>query len=206
LATEAQRHRGGHRRGGLLGCVAQHDVFAAHHLAYVVHDPRRRQWERRIRSALFPLRLEEILHRRHADGERVHLRGVGDRVERFADRTLEPNLERVVRVDLGDGAVDVHDLLVPRRVPAPGRVLDDVVADGDHNVGPADARRLQRGRLGPIALQHHRAEPLGVNSRFLRVFLDEQNLVPLVHQSLGKVISHLAATHYDDVHTTLQRK
>ncbi len=64
---------------------------------------------------------------------------VCDRVEGVPDPSLDPDLERVGLVDLGDRAMDVDDGLVPRRVPALRCVLDEVVADRHHDVGPVEA-------------------------------------------------------------------
>ena len=141
-------------------------------------DPRRRHRERRVRGTLVPFGAEQIAHGRHGRVERVHVGGVGHRVERLADRSLEADLERVVGVDLGDRAMDVHDPLVPDRVPARRRVLDDVVADRDDDVGLIEPEvrvvldhepdRSERVRMivghRALALEgggHRDAEPLG---------------------------------------------
>ena len=75
-----------------------------------------------------------------------------------------------VLVDLGGDAVDHDDLLVAARVPVLGRVLDQVVADRDHQVGVVEA-----GHLVVAGLEADRAERL-------RVLVVDQ---PLGHERLG---------------------
>ena len=75
-----------------------------------------------------------------------------------------------VLVDLGGDGVDADDPLVAPRVPVLGRVLDEVVADGDHHVGVVEA-----GERVVARLQAHRPERA-------RVLVVEH---PLAHERLG---------------------
>jgi hypothetical protein len=70
-----------------------------------------------------------------------------------------------VLVDLGGDRVDAHDRLVLVRVPVPRGVLDQVVADRDHQIG-----LVEPGHAVVARLQTHRSE---------------RELVVGVHQPLG---------------------
>ena len=75
--------------------------------------------------------------------------GVQQAAERAADVADQLDLGPVRRVDLGRRRVDVDDPIGAARVPAPGRVLDRVVAHRDHQVGPVEPRQHVVARLQP---------------------------------------------------------
>ena len=99
--------------------------------------------------------------------------------ERAGDVADHFDVRVVILVDLRFDEVDVDDLLVEAPVPDVGRILDDVVPDGDDQVGavdaavdvvpPVDAGRIEavHGRIGEHAFAH-----LGVHDVDARV-LDE---------------------------------
>ena len=77
----------------------------------------------------------EALDWRDPAADRMEIARARDLVEGLPDRALEPDRERVVRVHLGDGPVDVHDLFVASGVPARWGVLHQVVAHRHHDIG-----------------------------------------------------------------------
>ena len=74
----------------------------------------------------------------------------GDRVQGLGDAALDADGHRVVGVHFGHGPVDVQDFLVAVGAPAGRRVLDQVIADRDHQV------RLVETEIRVI--MHHEAE------------------------------------------------
>ena len=72
---------------------------------------------------------------------------LGQAAEDVVQVADEVDLGDEVLVDLRRDAVDADDLLVAPRVPVRRRVLDEVVADGDHHVGVVEARERVVARL-----------------------------------------------------------
>ena len=61
-----------------------------------------------------------------------------------------------VLVDLGGDRVDADDRLVAARVPVRGRVLDEVVAHGDDDIGVLEAGERVVARLQPDGAERAR--------------------------------------------------
>ncbi len=150
--------------------VGDEDVLAAERLADLVQ--RARGLDREVVVVLG--RVEAAVHH-IAQPRRTALVGhvpalLGQARERVVDVADQLDLGHEVLVNLGRQRVDADDLLVPARVPVLGRVLDQVVADGQHHV-----RLVEAGHGVVAGLEPNGAERLG------RVHRDQA----LAHERLG---------------------
>ena len=89
---------------------------------------------------------------------------LGQPREHVVDVADELDLGDEVLVDLGRLGVDDDDLLVALGVPVLRRVLDEVVADRDHDVGVLEAGHRVVARLQPdgaerLRVRRSRARP-----------------------------------------------
>ena len=71
------------------------------------------------------------------------------RVERLADIADDPDVHRVVRVDLGRESMDVDDLLVGLGIDSDGIELLQLVTDGDDDVESSREQGAIRQRPAP---------------------------------------------------------
>src|SRR5215210_3640180 len=106
---------------------------------------------------------------------------VGGR-DRDVDTQLLENLLVLGIVHAGNSTGHVEHLLGGL---ADNKIVFIVASDSYDHVGSAGARRLERDRLGPVALEDYGAEALAVGSNLLRALFYEQDFVAFVHEGLG---------------------
>src|SRR5438094_777760 len=126
--------------------VAHHDVLGRERLPDRRDDKLGRERGRRV----FRRRSPEWLVRNTDGLVLARFDVVGEHGERLVELTHNLDRRLIVAVELGGGAVDVHDHLVPFRIPERRRPLDEVVPDRDHQIGLRELRDVRELRTRPL--------------------------------------------------------
>jgi len=135
----------GRERAGDPDLVAAHvgdqDVIARHRAAQVAQHPLGLERERVVVDTLLELCEDVPPQLPIGRGVLLALHEVVEQLERLAHVGHHLDRGLVVAVDLGGNEVDVDDRLLALRVPELRRVLDQVVAHRDDEVGPLEPAR-----------------------------------------------------------------
>ena len=185
--------------------VGQQDVRGAHHLAHVPQHLLRLHRERGV-VLLHGEVVEDGLAQRGAVVDVPQRQVIAvlvvellvDLPQGVGDVGLDVDVDVVVLVDLAGPEVDVDDLLAAVLVPEMRRVLDQVVADRDDDVG-----LVERGVdvVAPLQADGEQAMRVAASDRALAhegVDHPDAGLVRQALELLGGAFAHRAVARQDD--------